>query len=269
MLIFNLHHVEPEIRQTSRKHITLTQIGLRRVIQTLRWAGLEIVSLRETLTNSYSKQEWGRKAIITFDDGYENNFLYAAPVLEEEACPATIFVLPGRFGGTNEWDQGDLPEMERDRLMTLEQMKTLAQSDYITFGSHGMRHRHFPELHEAELRFELEESYAILSKELGDAFLPIFAYPWGETSESVLRFMQQSSYKSAFNVETAPWESKTPRFEIPRYSVYYRDGNPLVFLAKLFRHGLITLDWKDRSVPGGFRKPSVGVSRVEPTVARV
>lgn len=238
MLIFNLHHVEPRVRHISRKHITLTTDGLRWLIRTLRRMGLDIISLRDAL----ERPDWGpggnRKVILTFDDGYENNFLYAAPILEEERCPVTIFVLPGRFGGMNEWDQQDWPEAERDRLMSLEQMKTLASSSYITFGSHGMRHCHFPELDEAGLRFELVESHAILSRELGPAFLPVLAYPWGETSATVLRAMETTPYRAAFTVETAPWRSGTARFAIPRYSIYYRDGNPLILLAKLFRHGV-------------------------------
>jgi peptidoglycan/xylan/chitin deacetylase (PgdA/CDA1 family) len=241
MLIFNLHHVEPRIRHASRKHITLTTDGLRRLIRTLRGIGLDIISLREALDQPHGGKPGAQKAILTFDDGYENNFLHAAPILEEERCPATIFVLPGRFGGANEWDQGDWPEAERDRLMSLEQMKALASSPYITFGSHGMRHRHLPELNESELRFELEESHAILSSELGTAYLPVLAYPWGETSETVLRAMAHSPYRAAFTVKTAPWRPETARFTIPRYSIYHRDGNPLILLAKLLRHGLLPL----------------------------
>ncbi len=249
MLIFNLHHVEPLIRHKERQHISVTPNGLRWIIRSLRWAGLEIVSLRDVLANTDAQALDANKVLLTLDDGYENNYLYAVPVFEAERCPVTIFALPGRFEGCNEWDQGHLPESERDKLMSLAQMKELAQSSkYITFGSHGMRHEHFPELDEAALRFEIEESYAILSRELGSAFLPALAYPWGESSPSVVAAMKNSPYQCAFTVEKALWGLQTNRFEIPRHSLYFRDGNPLVFLAKLFRHNLLSFHWNGISV---------------------
>jgi peptidoglycan/xylan/chitin deacetylase (PgdA/CDA1 family) len=240
MLIFNLHHVEQNIRQPSRKHITVTPEGLRTFIRTLRGVGMEIVSLREVLASDTPAFNSGRKVLLTFDDGYENNLLEALPVLEEERCPATIFALPGRFGGTNEWDQGELPEEERDRLMTLAQLKQISASGLVTIGSHGLWHRHLSQLSDAEIRFELQRSHDILSQELGEDFLPVFAYPWGDYSERVLAQMEHSPYRYAFTVQTAQWLNDSQnRFEIPRYSIYYRDGNPLIFLAKLCRHGLI------------------------------
>lgn len=239
MLIFNFHHIEDEILHPSRKHITISTGGFRQFIRTLRLLGFDIISIRDVLENPGLIQAQKRQVMITFDDGYVNNYRFAVPILEEEKCPATIFVLPGRFGGTNAWDQGDLPEAERDQLMTLEQMQELAKSEFITFGSHGMLHRKFPTLNIEELQFELHESYRILSENLGDAFLPVMAYPWGDYSPRVLEQMEHTPYRFAFTVETAPWTPGAPRFEVPRYSVYHRDGNPMILIAKLCRHGLV------------------------------
>jgi peptidoglycan/xylan/chitin deacetylase (PgdA/CDA1 family) len=238
MLVFNFHHVEQDLKRPERKHITVTPAGLKRFIGTLRALGLEIVSLRDALANPGWIAD-NRKVALTFDDGYENNYDFAAPVLEAEHCPATIFVLPGRFEGTNEWDQGDLPEAQRDRLMTLDQMRALARSPYITFGSHGMLHRDMKTLPDEEIQWELQESHRILQESLGDSYLPLFAYPWGHYDDRVLSLMEASPYQAAFTVETAPWKPENPRFEIPRYSAYYRDGNPFVFIAKLARHKVL------------------------------
>lgn len=239
MLIFNFHHVEADVPDSPRKHITISQSGLRQFIRTLRAMRIEIVSLKDFSNTPEAAQTHKRQAILTFDDGYTNNYEFAAPILTEEQCPATIFVLPGRFGGTNEWDQGHLPEAERDRLMTLEQMQELAESPYITFGSHGMRHRNLPELDDAELEFELNESYQILSTHIGDSFVPIFAYPWGYYSPRVIEHMEQSPYQYGLTVQNGQWEPSASRFEIPRYSVFFRDGNPVMLFAKLCRHGLL------------------------------
>ncbi|HEY9745729.1 MAG TPA: polysaccharide deacetylase family protein [Oculatellaceae cyanobacterium] len=238
MLIFNFHHVEKPIRHPSRKHISISPEGLRRFIRTLRLLGLEIVSLRDVLNEPARLQSVKRQVALTFDDGYVNNLEQALPILEAEQCPATVFVLPGRLGGTNEWDQSHLPEAERDRLMTLEEMRTLAQSPWVTLGSHGLLHSDFTRLTSEERQHELQESYRFLSEHFGDDFLPVFAYPWGYYSDDVIGDLEKSPYRYAFTVETARWRPSDCPFKVPRYTVYFRDGNPLILLAKLCRHGV-------------------------------
>ena len=48
-----------------------------------------------------------RSAVITFDDGYLDNYKYAFPVLEKHKIPATIFLTTGFIGGNDcfWWDK--------------------------------------------------------------------------------------------------------------------------------------------------------------------
>jgi peptidoglycan/xylan/chitin deacetylase (PgdA/CDA1 family) len=239
MIVINFHHVEEHILHASRKQITASPSGLRKIIKCLRRMGYEIVSLNEILAHKGAVPLGAKKALITFDDGYVNNLTEALPILEEERCPATVFVLPGRFGGTNEWDQGDLPVEKRDALMTLEQMHQIARSPYITLGSHGMTHVKMSQVSDDILRFELQESHRILSTTFGDSYLPVLAYPWGDHSDRVVNMMEETPYQYAFTVETAQWVNGVHKFRVPRYSAFYRDGNPVVFLAKMARHHLL------------------------------
>lgn len=47
-----------------------------------------------------------RTVVVTFDDGYADNFLHARPILEAHEVPATIFVVSGKTGSRQEfwWD---------------------------------------------------------------------------------------------------------------------------------------------------------------------
>jgi peptidoglycan/xylan/chitin deacetylase (PgdA/CDA1 family) len=238
MYIFNFHHVEPTPTHVSRKNITITPEGLTRFIRTIRQLGMEPISLKDVLMDETLLQKKPLSAIITFDDGYENVYRYAVPVLREEDCPATIFVLPGKFSGTNDWDQFELPIEQRDRLMSLSQMQDTGSSGLITFGSHGMEHRNLASLSESEISYEIHESFSILTETLGHKFLPVLAYPWGSYSPNVLKMMKNTSYRFAFTTKKGKWRGASPLFEVPRYSIYYRDGSPIILLAKFCRNGL-------------------------------
>lgn len=100
----------------------LHQLGVmpRAFEQQMRYLGknYNILRFEEDWTNSDRDS-----VVITFDDGYLDNFTYALPILEELHVPATVFVSTGTLSGDRElwWDEletlllaeGDYPEIFR------------------------------------------------------------------------------------------------------------------------------------------------------------
>src|SRR5690606_1767908 len=59
----------------------------------LRRRGFRPLALAEALRSFQESREVPpRSFVVTFDDGYANNLLYAAPVLERFRTPATVFL---------------------------------------------------------------------------------------------------------------------------------------------------------------------------------
>ena len=242
LCVFNFHHVEDALTKPDRKHITISSAGLRRFMRKVRALGFEPISLKALYQNpnAYPADTNRRYCLITFDDGLVNNFDYALPVINAEKCPVTIFALPGKYGGTNDWDEGHLPEAQRDALMTRDQMLEMAASPYVTFGSHGLYHSHLGDMKREDVRRELQDSHASLSALLGANYVPVMAYPWGEYSQTVVEEMADSPYDYGFTVENGSANAGHNPYLLPRYTVFWRDGNPLMLQAKLYRHGLIS-----------------------------
>jgi peptidoglycan/xylan/chitin deacetylase (PgdA/CDA1 family) len=65
-----------------------------------------------------------RSVAVTFDDGYEDNFLHARPILEKYSVPATVFVATGYVGEEKEfwWD-------EIERLLLVDQKPAMFLGD--------------------------------------------------------------------------------------------------------------------------------------------
>jgi peptidoglycan/xylan/chitin deacetylase (PgdA/CDA1 family) len=57
-----------------------------------------IITLRQAVKALNSAKRLNNTAVITFDDGYRNNFTLALPILEKYNAPATVFVTAGYIG---------------------------------------------------------------------------------------------------------------------------------------------------------------------------
>ncbi len=113
-----------------------------------------------------------RAVVVSFDDGYADNTVHAFPVLERLKIPAVTFVLTGRLGATNDWDDGGW------RLMDGPAIQHWARRG-LEFGAHGRTHRSLAGLDDAALAAEIDGSRADLAAILGRP--PVaFAYPYGE-----------------------------------------------------------------------------------------
>lgn len=67
-----------------------------------------VVSLHDLVEGVSQGQHQDEKLVaVTFDDGYEDNLIYARPVLEQYRVPATVFVATGLMGDNQEfwWDE--------------------------------------------------------------------------------------------------------------------------------------------------------------------
>jgi hypothetical protein len=70
------------------------------------------------------KQLPEKPILLTFDDGYQNNYTAAAPILKEFGYPATLYVVVQTVGWDNAWHN---PESEvRLKMVTWDQLKERA-----------------------------------------------------------------------------------------------------------------------------------------------
>ena len=195
--IYMFHHVSlhPEVDLSCCK---LDTADFERFISVSRnYASLEAVVADKAYTG---------KCAITFDDGLEDVYTLAWPVLKEKRIPFTVFVLSRRVGTPGYLSQRQLLELAEDPL--------------VTIGAHGTEHRVLTELTEAEQRQEIFDSKRELEALIGKPVV-YYAYSHGRYDDTTLKLIQQAGYRNAFAVDGRPLYRKTDKgpYAYPRLSV--------------------------------------------------
>jgi peptidoglycan/xylan/chitin deacetylase (PgdA/CDA1 family) len=132
---------------------------------------------------------------ITFDDGYVNVLDNAVPELLRHDFTATMFIISGRLGGTNEWDEGPVWP-----LMSAGQVAEVAAAG-MEIGSHSATHVRLSKVDGDRLEAEVSGSRASLGELMG-APIRGFAYPWGSNDAAARRAVRDAGYDYACAVET-------------------------------------------------------------------
>lgn len=152
---------------------------------------------------------------ITFDDGYVSVLEAALPELLRHGFTATMFIISGRLGGTNEWCVGPAHP-----LMSAEQVGELAAVG-MEVGSHAATHVRLAGIGRDQLEAEVSGSRASISELIG-APVRGFAYPYGSMDAAARRAVSDAGYDYA--CATEPPMAELGIVALPRIGVGQRDG---------------------------------------------
>jgi peptidoglycan/xylan/chitin deacetylase (PgdA/CDA1 family) len=137
-----------------------------------------------------------RPLIISFDDGYLDNFQRAYPILKRFGFRAIFFLVSAYIGQRSEWEgcmgENVVPLMTRENILTM-------MADGFRFGGHGRTHKKLIATSEEEARDEVQQS----KKELEDLLqkeVRSFAYPFGDYNDRVVDIVREAGYTTARTV---------------------------------------------------------------------
>lgn len=194
---------------------------------TILAAGYNVLSLSDAVALLASEQKIPRRTVvITFDDGYLDNFTEALPILEKYSLPATIFVTSDFCEQTAAHPRyGVSQQQDGDHRLHLDWSETaqLAQHSLIEIGSHTVSHAHLPRLNDADAVTEINESKRIIDQQLAQN-TRYFCYPNGDYFERELQALNDSDYQAAVTVSPGLNRKTTNRFTLRRTEVTDKDS---------------------------------------------
>ena len=171
--------------------------------------GYRTISLTELVKIIKNKKNFPEKVfVITFDDGYENNYTNAFPVLKKYGFTATIFLNAGAIGKFWKYPRSVQPEQH----LSASQIKEM--SEYLDFGSHTVNHPDLTKISENEILNELSESKKIIEK-ISKKTVVTFCYPFGSYNENVVMSVKKI-YEGACTTDAGLVSNKSNPYLLPR-----------------------------------------------------
>lgn len=198
-----------------------------------RW-GYNVISLTQAVRGLLGEVDLpDHSIVITFDDGYENFYQYAYPVLKKYNFPATVYVVAGELGGMSDWlAEGNMPA---ERLMNLDQIKTV-QSGGIEIGSHAVHHYRLTQIAEEEMKGEINSSKEILEEKLQTSVEHV-CYPYGDHNKKVVEVARMAGYKSGVTTIKGAATNAHDALALPRKAISFRDNRYRFWRNLHFKNG--------------------------------
>jgi peptidoglycan/xylan/chitin deacetylase (PgdA/CDA1 family) len=146
-----------------------------------------------------------KPVLITFDDGYLDNYTNAYPILKKYHFTATIFLVTSLVGAD-------------ERFMTWDQVREMQKSGF-TFGSHTVHHQALTKLTPEQVQEELLGSRDEMERRLG-AKPRYFAYPTGAYNRQLAETVRLAGYRAAFTIRYGEVGLESDQYALERIALY-------------------------------------------------
>ncbi len=230
--VFMYHHISP----LRGDMITVTPADFEGHLRSIVDGGYRTLSLKELLAFiEGSLKIDGRALVLTFDDAYLDNYIYAFPLIKKYGVRAVIFAPTAWLDGasaspldsaglrafraappTHKQAKALVAEGKFSRVaMDWDMARTMKESGLVEFGSHTETHAECNSLDKTELERELQGSRARLEEEL-DAPCDSLCWPRGRFNEAAVNAARKAGYRACFTTRRGVVTDKTDPMRIER-----------------------------------------------------
>jgi len=182
------HHVSDE--ETALPKLTVSSGVFDMQMQRLQQSGFQTITVDDLIDYMSGRTDHlpDKPILISFDDGYDDNYYNAFPILKKYGFTATIFMT-----GIN---------IDRPRRLSSAQIREMSEHG-IDFGAHSVTHRDMTSLPPKELRRETRDSKAAIEKIIGKK-VRLFSYPFGLYNLAVWDDVEFAGFDGAVTTLSGP-----------------------------------------------------------------
>ncbi len=201
------HHVNPHKGDT----VTVTPDVFEGQMRHLRESGYKTLTADELVSYIAGETVLKQKAVVvTFDDGWLDNFIYAFPVMKRYNINACIFLVTDwvNNAATGASRSGTVPSHKESKsliskgfacevVLGWDRIRAMQESGLAEFYAHTRSHARCSTLSAQELLSEVVGSKQAIENHLGRS-CPYFCWPYGEYNDDALKAAREAGYKALF-----------------------------------------------------------------------
>lgn len=217
--ILGYHSIMPKEINTSGDNLVVDSEKFESELKLLKELGYETMTLDEFYCWKNGECHKKHKSVlITFDDGYQNNYDYAFKLLKEYDMNAVVFTV------------GNYAKANNNIHMNLDTIKkTKEEYPNIEFASHSYDlHYHSDKTYET-----VDNDAKKMSKIIDSEY---YAYPFGDYNNEYVRALKDNGYKMAFTFgpgrEHRKADLSDDNYSVPRLNIS-NDMSNIKFLLRL------------------------------------
>ncbi|GER93561.1 xylanase [hot springs metagenome] len=230
------HHINPH----KGDMVTVTPEvfeGQMEFLHKSRYRTLKIDDLLDVINGKLIIKE--KSVVVTFDDGWLDNYVYAYPVLKRYKINAAIFLITDRVEMASNIVRSQESKIKGQEItipahsesknliangqshkvsINWDMAKEMQDSGLVEFYSHTKSHAKCDRLSEKELWEELHESKKIIEEKLSKP-CPYLCWPYGKHNEIAVQIAKDIGYKAIFTTRHGVVEKNPNPFSIKRIVV--------------------------------------------------
>ncbi|MCI1189551.1 polysaccharide deacetylase family protein [Hymenobacter sp. DH14] len=168
-----------------------------------------------------------RPIILTFDDGYTDNYTNLLPLMQQYGYRGVMYLLGDFAVRYNRWDVEADPSEPRADIMNPEQKRAFVAAGW-EIGAHTMSHSRLTALPLPEAAAEIAQSKAALETALNTGIVT-FAYPFGDLNEAVKNAVRAAGFALGVATDTGGLSIEADRMQVFRVNMFPNESTSSLF----------------------------------------
>lgn len=223
--ILMYHMISEPKKGAAFNGLRVSPIQFERQLAWFRDHGWNFVTMSELYDQSSELPE--KTVALTFDDGFEDNYTNALPLMKKYGAKGTLYLVADRHD--RDWStlkkaHHNSGELKNEPKLSDAQVKEMLGSGSFELGGHTHTHANLIKLTTDQKWTEIRVPKRALEEQFNTA-LTSFAYPFGIYSEAEIAIVEEAGFATAVTTDNGIRRNVRERpFELPRLKISGKDS---------------------------------------------